>query len=154
MLSFVAAVVQFCRLSKSHNDVEAASLLTQLEQATQNMISSHGVETYAVMIRKIVCSCIVCSCVLLAWQSTYTTKTFCEQLIILCCMCCSCGLEAEECWQLVQSFCQYHHLPPSLAFLTLCAEDNQWLPLLCSAQLYSIPVQKVSVSDSGDRVSW
>lgn len=54
-----------------------------------------------------------------------------------------CGLEAEECWQLVQSFCHCHQLPPSVAFLTVCAEHGQWLALLCNAQLYSIPSQKV-----------
>jgi len=54
-----------------------------------------------------------------------------------------CGLEAEDCWALVQSFCHCHQLPPSVAFLTTCARESQWLPLLCHAQLYSILPQKV-----------
>ncbi|XP_064396222.1 spatacsin-like isoform X6 [Halichondria panicea] len=53
------------------------------------------------------------------------------------------GLEAEECWSLVQSFCQCHQLPPSLEFITVCAREGQWLPLLCHSQLCSIPPQKV-----------
>ena len=56
-----------------------------------------------------------------------------------------CGLEAEDCWVLVQTFCYCHRLPPSVAFLTTCAQEGQWLPLLCHAQLYSIPPQNVCV---------
>jgi spatacsin len=54
-----------------------------------------------------------------------------------------CCLEAEEQWSLVQAFCSCHSLPPSAAFLTVCAEDGQWLPLLCHAQLHQVPPQKV-----------
>ena len=56
-----------------------------------------------------------------------------------------CGLEAEDCWVLVQTFFYCHRLPPSVAFLTTCAQEGQWLPLLCHAQLYSIPPQNVCV---------
>ena len=56
----------------------------------------------------------------------------------------SCGLEAEECWSLVQSFTHYHNQPPSLAFVTLCAKQGEWLPLLCHAEIYRIPPNKVS----------
>lgn len=57
----------------------------------------------------------------------------------------SCGLEAEECWNLVQSFTHYHNLPPSLAFVTLCAKHGEWLPLLCHAEIFKIPPNKVTL---------
>ena len=55
----------------------------------------------------------------------------------------SCCLESEEQWSLVQAFCGCHSLPLSTAFLSVCAQEAQWLPLLCHAQLYAIPPQKV-----------
>ena len=58
-------------------------------------------------------------------------------------------MEAEECWSLVQNVCLCHQLLPSLAFLTVCAHEGQWLPLLCHAQLYSIQPHKVSTEDLG-----
>ncbi|KAL5483983.1 hypothetical protein EMCRGX_G020408 [Ephydatia muelleri] len=54
-----------------------------------------------------------------------------------------CSLDSEQNWCLVQDFCRCHKLPPSSAFLLSCAEAGEWLPLLCHAQLYSIPAQKV-----------
>lgn len=60
----------------------------------------------------------------------------------------SCGIEAEECWQLVQSFSLCHQLPPSVAFITVCADQGQWLPLLCHAQLHNITARKVIIVDT------
>ena len=54
-----------------------------------------------------------------------------------------CGLEAEDCFSLVQSFCLCHQLPPSVAFLTVCCREGQWLPMLCQSQLHNIKPQKV-----------
>ena len=55
----------------------------------------------------------------------------------------SCGLEAEECWNLVQSFAHCHRQPPSLEFVKLCAKHGEWLPLLCHAEIFRIPPNKV-----------
>ena len=54
-----------------------------------------------------------------------------------------CCLESEEQWSLVQEFCACHSLQPSTSFLCVCAQEGKWLPLLCHAQLYDIPPQKV-----------
>ena len=58
---------------------------------------------------------------------------------------CSCGLEAEECWNLVQSFAHCHRQPPSLEFVKLCAKHGEWLPLLCHAEIFRIPPNKVTI---------
>ena len=110
---------QFYKLLKSQNVSSAKSLLSQLELATQAMIASSGIE-----------------------MSVFKSVLALLDAILMCFFC-SCGLEAEECWELVQSFCHYHQLPPSVAFLTVCADNGQWLPLLCNAQLHSIAPQRV-----------
>ena len=59
---------------------------------------------------------------------------------------CRCSKKAEGEWLLVQAFCYCHELAPSSAFLKECAEQGQWLPLLCHAQLYSISLQEVTLA--------
>ncbi|KAL6848044.1 hypothetical protein ACP4OV_022172 [Aristida adscensionis] len=51
--------------------------------------------------------------------------------------------EASQHWGLVTEFCQAHHLPPSTKYLSLLANDNDWVGFLTEAQMAGFPIEVV-----------
>ena len=55
-----------------------------------------------------------------------------------------CNHKTEEAWDLPQQFCRIHHLPPTQAYLKMCAGQGNWLSFLCHAQRYGFKANDVS----------
>lgn len=52
-------------------------------------------------------------------------------------------MSVEECleWELVHHFCQEHALEPACELMVKCAQNDDWLLFVVSAQIYDIPKQ-------------